>query len=135
MAPSARRLRALVLLSLGQFWFPAHALPALRCPAAALGGAGTDKIALHVRQAAEYGNHQAPGAGAGVSPRLRERTKLRLGVHDLLNDGEQVEGAAREAVNPRHRHHVAGREGLEHFEKLAPVGPPGLLAQADDVIE
>jgi hypothetical protein len=29
------------------------------------------KIALHVRQAAEYGKHQAPGAGAGVE---RNRT-------------------------------------------------------------
>ena len=36
------------LLSFGQFRFPAHALPALHCPAAALGGAGADKIALHV---------------------------------------------------------------------------------------
>ena len=33
----------------------------------------------------------------------------------------QVEGVPREAVNPRHRHHVAGGEGLHHFEKLAPV--------------
>ena len=46
---------------------------------------------------------------------------LRLGVHNLLHDGEKVESAAREAVNPCHRHHVAGVEGVEHFEKLAPV--------------
>ena len=46
----------------------------------------------------------------------------RLGVDDLFDDGEQVEGAAREAVDARHRHHVAGREVLEHLEKLAPVG-------------
>jgi hypothetical protein len=32
-------------------------LPALLHPAAALGGAGADKIALHVRQSAENGNH------------------------------------------------------------------------------
>jgi hypothetical protein len=31
--------------------------------------------------------------------------------------------AAREAVNPRDRHHVAGGEVAEHGEKLAPVGP------------
>jgi len=43
------------------------------------------------------------------------------GVHDALDDGEQVEGAAREAVDARHRHHVAGGEGVEHFQKLAPV--------------
>jgi hypothetical protein len=47
------------------------------CPclgaAPAFGGAGADKIALHVRQAAEYGKHQAPGAGAGVGPRFGPR--------------------------------------------------------------
>jgi hypothetical protein len=26
-------------------------------------------------------------------------------------------------VNPRHRHHVAGGQLVEHAEKLAPVGP------------
>ena len=38
--------------------------------APAFGGAGADKIALHVRQPAENRQHQAPGAGAGVGPRL-----------------------------------------------------------------
>ena len=33
-----------------------------------LGGTGADKITLHVRQPAENGNHQTPGAGVG--PRL-----------------------------------------------------------------
>jgi hypothetical protein len=61
------------------------------------------------------------GAGAGVGPRLGKRAELRLAIDDALDDGEQVKGAAREAVNPRHRHHVAGGEGLQHFEKLAPV--------------
>ena len=51
-------------------------LTALLRPAAALGGAGADKVALHVGQAAENGNHQAPGAGAGVGPRLGKRTEL-----------------------------------------------------------
>ena len=66
-------------------------------------------------------NHQAPGAGAGVGPRFRQGSKLRLGVHDLLDDGEQVEGAPRQPVNARHCHHVAGREVFEHVEKLASV--------------
>jgi hypothetical protein len=35
-------------------------------------------------------------------------SELRLGVHDALDDGEQIEGAAREAVDARHCHHVAG---------------------------
>jgi len=80
-----------------------------------------DKIALHIGEVSEDGEHQSPGAGASVGPRLGKRAELRLGVHDLLDDSEQVEGAAREAVDARHRHHVAGREALEHFEKLAPV--------------
>ncbi len=52
---------------------------------------------------------------------LREGAELRLGVHDLLDDGEQVEGRARQAVDPRYRHHVAGGEGGEHFQESAPV--------------
>jgi hypothetical protein len=52
------------------------------------------------------GFNQAPGAG--VDPRSCEGSKLRLGVHAALDDAEQVKGAAREAVNPRHRHRVAG---------------------------
>jgi hypothetical protein len=43
-------------------------LPALLRAAAAFGGAGADKVALHVRQAAENGDHQSAGAGAGVGP-------------------------------------------------------------------
>jgi hypothetical protein len=48
---------------------------------------------------------------------------LRLGFHDALDDAEQVEGAARKPVNPRHRHHAAGGEAAQHPQKLAPVGP------------
>ena len=63
-------------------------LPSLLRPAAALCGAGADKIALHVRQATKYSNHQSPGTGDGVGPQLRERLELRLGVHDGSDDGE-----------------------------------------------
>jgi hypothetical protein len=48
---------------------------------------------------------------------------LRLGVHDLLDDGEQVEGGARQPVDARDRHHVAGGEGLQHLQQFASVGP------------
>jgi hypothetical protein len=50
--------------------------------AASFGGAGADKIALHVGEASEDGEHQAPGAGVG--PRLGQGSKLRLGVRDAL---------------------------------------------------
>ena len=105
-------------------------LSAPLCSVAVLCDAGADKIALHVDQAAEHGQHQSPGAGAGVGPRFRERAELRLGVRDALDDGKEVEGAARQPVDARHRHHVAGGEGGEHFEEFAPVvvRPRHLLA-------
>jgi hypothetical protein len=48
---------------------------------------------------------------------------LRLRVHDPLDHAEQVKRAARKPVDPRHRHHVAGGQLVEHAQKLAPVGP------------
>ena len=108
-------------------------LPAGRGAVSALGGAGADKIALHVREAAEYRQHQAPGAGAGVGPRLGQGLKLRLGVHDALDDAEQVKGAACQPINPCHRHHVAGGQLAEHPVKLAAVGPRAGRLLAVDV--
>jgi hypothetical protein len=60
-------------------------LPLRRGAAPAFGGAGADKITFNVGQAAEYGQHQAPSAGAGVRPRLGDEAKFRLGVHDALD--------------------------------------------------
>jgi hypothetical protein len=61
--------------------------------------------------------------GASIGPRLGQRPKPRAGVGDLFDDGEQVEGRACQAVNPRHHHHVTGCELPEHLQKLLPVGP------------
>jgi len=36
---------------------------------------------------------------------------------------QQVKGTARETVDARHRHNVAGGKATKHAEKLAPVGP------------
>ena len=52
----------------------------------------------------------------------RQGSELPAGVHDALDDGEQFEGRAGEAVDPRHHHGVTGREGLEEFAQLLPVG-------------
>jgi len=46
---------------------------------------------------------------------------LSLGVHDALDDAEEVKGAERKPVDPCHRHHIAGAEPVEHLEKRAPV--------------
>jgi hypothetical protein len=101
--------------------------------ASAFGGAGTDKIAFHVRQAAKNGEHQAPGACAGVGPPFRERAELRLGVRNALDDAEQVKGAAGKPVDPRHCNHVAGGKPVEHTEKPAPVGLRARYLLAVDV--
>jgi hypothetical protein len=39
------------------------------------------KSTSQVGEASEYREHQAPGAGAGVGPRLGRSSKLRLGVY------------------------------------------------------
>jgi hypothetical protein len=52
---------------------------------------GADKIALHVGEASKDGDHQPPGAGAGVVPRFCQRAELRPRVYDALEDAEQVE--------------------------------------------
>jgi hypothetical protein len=101
----------------------AHGLSLGLGTAPALGCAGADKIALNIGKPAEDGEHQAPGAGAGVGSRLREGTELRLAVHDPLDDGEEVERAAGQPVNPCYRHHVAGGHLAEHPVKFAAVGP------------
>jgi hypothetical protein len=56
----------------------AHVLSLRLGTAPALGGAGTDKIPLHVGQPAERGEHQAPGARPGIGLRLRQGAELRL---------------------------------------------------------
>jgi hypothetical protein len=81
-----------LLLLRGEGRGTAHMLP--KCPgtAPALRRAGADKIVLHVCQAAKDSNHQAPGAGGGVGPRLGQGAELPACIHDALDDGEQVEG-------------------------------------------
>ena len=72
---------------------------------------------------AQHGQHEAAGAGAGIGPRFSQRTETCVGIGDLLDDGKQVEGGARQAVNPRHHHHFPGRQVLEHLQKFLLVGP------------
>jgi hypothetical protein len=58
---------------------------------------------------------------------------LRLRIHDPLDDPEQVEGAARQPVDARYRHHVSRLETVEHAKKLAAVGPRARHLLAVDV--
>jgi len=48
----------------------AHLLPLSLRAAPALRRPGADKVALHIGKAAQHREHQAPGVGAGVGPRL-----------------------------------------------------------------
>jgi hypothetical protein len=65
--------------------------------------------------------------------KLCDRPELPARIHDTLDDGEQVERAARQPANARHCHHVAGGEAVEHTEKLAPVGSRACHLLAVDV--
>jgi len=69
--------------------------------------------AVRVRIRSRSTSARPPSTGAPSSARCwcrcRPMVPPRIGIAPWrLDDGEQVEGAAREAVNPRHRHHVAG---------------------------
>ncbi len=75
-------------------------LPALLRPAAALRGAGADKIALHVGQAAEYGQHQAALRRSGVGPSVVERAEAGppfpvIAARVLRRSRSEVSGRAR----------------------------------------
>ena len=51
------------------------------------------------------------GSGFGWRPwnlGFRHVILIVIGVDEALDDAEQIEGAARQPVSPRHRHHVAG---------------------------
>ena len=96
-------------------------LPARRRPASAFGRAGTDQVTFHVRQTTQHGQHEAAGAGAGIGPRLGQLLKTRAGIRNLFDDGEQVEGGARQAVDPRHHHHITAGELAEQLLQLPPV--------------
>jgi hypothetical protein len=75
---------SLGLQRLGEFRGSAHVLAPLLCPAAPFGGAGADKVALHVGEASEDGDHQPPSenvhAGCGARPHSSD-TFARLAMY------------------------------------------------------
>jgi hypothetical protein len=97
-------------------------LPALLCPAAALGGAGADKVARST-------SANLPNTAVINRPVLvlvsahgsASEQNCAFASAICLTMANRSKCAAREAVDARHRHHVGGREALEHFEKFAPV--------------
>src|SRR4051794_11655861 len=65
-------LPRLSLLNVGQLRRAPHMLPPRLGAAAALRRAGADEVALHIGKATEDSDHQPPGAGRGVGPRLSQ---------------------------------------------------------------
>lgn len=48
--------------------------------------------------------------------------KLTPRVHDLFDDGKQIEDRARQTVDPRYNHHVTGGQSLQKLQQFAPIG-------------
>ena len=65
-----------------------------------------------------------------IDNRLGKGAKLRARVHDLLDDGEQVERRAGQSVDARHRHRVGGGKSFQEPEQFAP-GASAVGAEAD----
>ena len=63
---------------------------------------GEDQVSFHFGEAAEDSDHESPDNGRGVGPQLSQRHELPFGVHDLPDDGKQVEGRARQAADLLH---------------------------------
>ena len=58
----------------------------------------------------------------GVGPCVAKRAEAGLPAGDRRERIQQVAGGSRQPVEPRHHHHVAGVELVEHAAKLRPVG-------------
>ena len=52
--------------------------------------------------------HADVRARVDVRPKVSQRTGLRAGVDNSLNDAEQADGGARQTVNSCDRRHIAG---------------------------
>ena len=84
-------------------------------------GALHDQGPLEVGHAGEHGQHHPPGWGGGIGPRLGQGTQARTGLLDALGDLQEVAGGAGQAIQARHRHHVAVAQMIEQPPQLGPV--------------
>jgi hypothetical protein len=116
---AANRLAPLVR---GELEWSAQALPPCLRPRAAFASAGADQFSLELRQSAEHGQHQTPVRRGCVGPRVREGSKPGFLSGDPRESVEKIAGRARQAVEPRHHHHVAGVDLGQQPAKLRPLG-------------
>ena len=86
------------------------------------GPAGTralvDQAALELGNAGEECQHHAPGRRRRVGPRLGQRSQAGPSVADPLGNVEKIARRSGEAIKPRHRHHVAGLQMVQHLRQL-----------------
>jgi hypothetical protein len=81
---------------------------------------GTDQIAFHVGEAANTASIKRPVL-APVSAQGSPASGIAPWCPRSARQWRTGRSAAREAVDARHRHDVAGVESVEQFEKLVPV--------------
>ena len=110
------------LLMRGEFRLASefHALR-LRVGAASCCAFG-DAAAFQLRGDAKHGKHKLGKIARGIEHRLRQRTQASPGALHVAGDHQKVGRVAREAVNCRDYHHVAGGEGGHQLLKLRAVG-------------
>ena len=53
-----------------------------------------------------------------TGPRLGQRSQAGLGLADSLGNIEKIARRSGEAIEPRHRHHVAGLQMVQHLRQL-----------------
>ena len=66
--------------------------------------------AFQLRGHAQHGKHKLGKVSRGIEHGFCERTEARAGALHIAGDHEQVGRVAREPINRRGYHHVAGRE-------------------------
>ena len=116
--PPQDRLRLLVV---GQLEGTAKALALRLGAAAALAGAGLDKLPLELRQPAKHGQHQPPVCCGGVGPCVGNGAEARPLVGNGFQGVQQVERRTRQPVESRHQKHVTGGQMVKSAAKLGAV--------------
>jgi hypothetical protein len=71
---------------------------------------------------AKHGKHKLGKIRGRIDNRLGKRAQAGAGALDVAGDHQKIGRVAREAVNGRGDHDIAGGEGIDHLRQLRPVG-------------
>jgi hypothetical protein len=85
-------------------------------------GAFENAAAFQLRCYAEDGEDDLGEVGRSIKERLGQGPDARTGALHIAGDNQKVGRVAREPVDRRGDHHVAGDEATDEFFKLRPVG-------------